>query len=170
MKNTIDRVLAVVRSRRRSAWFSNTCSPRGRPAKASYVSDSIIRRRVLPFSVSARAQCPLEIRNLRTREGQFNRVARLNSRAWNTRANYAPPTMGDFTVGGTMRRPGKDRSVAGAVSAPSDRGHGSVSSLMRLRSAARRAAGGGREMMSPLTHVHRIRPRAILLSAQTALS
>ena len=80
--------------------------------------------------------------------------------------------------------PGKRTSrVTGAVSAPSDRGRGSVSSLNasiergerdeRGERGERGEAAGrrrGREMMSPLTHVHRIRLRAILLSAQTALS
>lgn len=72
-----------------------------------------------------------------------------------------------FRAGGNGARGGP--AVAGVVSAPNDRARPRERIVINAPAERGGEAGGrgGREMMSPLTHVHRIRPRAILLSAQT---
>lgn len=136
------------------------------------MSDLIIRQhsRVLPFSVSAHNA--INTKSASVKSGEGCRVTRFTL-VCEIRADYA---MMVFRAGGNdVTARGKRTSrVTGALSAPSDRDRGSVSSLnASIERGERGEAEGrrrGREMMSSLTHVHRIRPRAILLSAQTALS
>jgi len=99
-------------------------------SKASYVSDSIIRRRSCPpFLRVCRAPAATNTGSAIAR--RIARSSRLILRACErSRTSMRITTLEETTPeGGPWRRRWR------GFSAPSDRGHGSVSSLMRVQSA-----------------------------------